>query len=299
MKDDTLLARWLAGELDEHEMEALRNDPKYGNYVRIKDNLDGMQSPAFNADAMLQDILRHQKTSTKVIPIYRKKWMQIAAVAVVLLGLAVAFVWPVTQKAGYGQTYAFTLPDQSHVILNSGSSAKYSGWNWDSHRDIALNGEAYFKVAKGKKFTVSTSLGTVSVLGTQFNVRARGYRFDVVCYEGRVLVVSNGKETILIPGQRVTFNAAAIENGQTRNTEPEWLHKELLFTHENLTDVVSEIERHYNVKIDIEAQSQQLFSGSLPGDSLDAALNVLCMTFHLQKTRSADTIILNPAHDGA
>ena len=297
MTDDTQLARWLAGELEEHEMEALRNDPKYANYLRIKQNLDRMQSPQFNADTILQNVLRHEKTPKKVIPIYRRRWAQIAAVVVVLLGLAITYVMPTYHTTDHGETYAFALPDQSEVILNSGSVVTYSKWNWDSERDVILSGEAYFKVAKGKKFTVLTDAGVVSVLGTQFNVRARGKRFDVACYEGRVLVVSENKEIILAPGQRVTFNGAAMENSQTRVTEPEWLHKELAFTHESLQAIIAEIERQYKVKIDTNVQTEQLFSGSLPGDDLDAALHVLCTTFHLKKSKPADTIILTLADD--
>jgi ferric-dicitrate binding protein FerR (iron transport regulator) len=248
---------------------------------------------------MLQNVLRRQKSPTKVIPLYRRKWMQIAAAIIVLLGVAIAYLLPSTQTAGYGQTLAFALPDQSQVILNSGSSATYSKWNWDSERGIILTGEAYFKVAKGKKFTVLTDVGVVTVLGTQFNVRARGNRIDVVCYEGRVLVVSENKEIILTPGQHVTFHGKVMENSQIRVTEPEWLHNEIVFSHENLPAVISEIERQYDVKIDTDVESEQLFSGSLPGDNLDAALNVLCTTFHLKKSKPADTIILILADDGA
>ena len=44
---------------------------------------------------------------------------------------------------------------------------------WKNERSVNLDGEGFFKVAKGSKFDVETSAGTVSVVGTQFNVKNR------------------------------------------------------------------------------------------------------------------------------
>jgi transmembrane sensor len=295
MNDDTQLARWLAGEMDRHELESLKEDPKYNTYVRIQAHLAKLQAPQFDENAMLQNILSSEKTSRKVIPLYRNGWLQVAAMLVILLGLTLIFMMPKHSEAGYGETYAFTLPDQSEVILNAGSEASYKNWNWDSNREISLDGEAYFKVAKGKTFTVKTTLGTVTVVGTQFNVRVRGNRLDVVCYEGKVRVKSANETILLTPNQRVSFNNG-LGIGQTpaKTNAPEWLNSELAFSQENLSGIISELERHYNVKIQSKAVTQQSFSGSLPGNDLEAALSILSITFHLKIAKTADKIILTP-----
>ena len=119
---------------------------------------------------------------------------------------------PQTQTANFGEKTTFSLPDNSEVVLNSGSEINYKKWNWDNNRRLELKGEAYFRVSKGRRFEVQTSLGKVSVLGTQFNVKARKNRFDVVCYEGRVKVNYANTQIILTHGQSVTF-----ENGKQIN----------------------------------------------------------------------------------
>jgi transmembrane sensor len=295
MKDDTQLARWLAGEMSDNELEAFEKSPDFHAYVRIRNNFSQIQKPQFDADSILNKVLQHEKTTVKTIPLYRKTWLQVAAVLVVLLGLAFGFTRPEHPEADNGEHFAFMLPDHSEVILNSGSDATYRDWNWDSNRRLSLNGEAYFKVAKGKTFSVSTNLGTVQVVGTQFNVKARDNRLDVVCYEGRVLVKFKAEEVLLTPGQSISFGGND-PKGKTdvKVAAPEWLQGELVFSRDNLTAIVAEVERHYDVKIAISGGSAQVFTGALPGNDLDAVLKVLSLTFHLKYVKTAETISLSP-----
>ncbi|SCY21422.1 FecR family protein [Flavobacterium caeni] len=297
MDNDTQLARWLAGELDADELDALQKDPKYDNYVRIRENLDRIASPQFDANKMLHEVLAHEKASPKTIPLYRRRWVQVAAAVVVLLGVAAAWFAPTTQTAAAGQTLAFVLPDQSQVQLNAGSTASYATWNWENDRGVLLDGEAYFKVAKGKKFTVLTERGAVSVLGTQFNVRQRGNRMEVACYEGRVLVTFHESEAILARGEQIAIDGSRIWRSKTDAAGPAWLQDELVFNQHSLADVVAEIQRHYGVKINLGHQSTQLFSGVLPGDNIDAALQIVCATFHLKQTKTEKAITLTAADD--
>ena len=296
MKDDTLLARWLEGSLTEEELRELENSPEYPTLLRMKQNFELLQSPRTDEQRILRHVLSQQKSKpVKTIPLYRKMWFSAAAAILVLVGLSVYFTLPKQFSTSNGQTYTFVLPDASQVKLNAGSQASYSDWNWDNNRQIDLNGEAYFKVAKGKKFTVQTDLGNVTVLGTQFNVKSRGNRFDVVCYEGKVLVQNANHKIVLTPGQKITFN-----NGNTpaiqpnKSNSPEWLQHELSFDNETLAAVLLEMERRYDVTIETRIQSQQLFSGSVPGNDLDAALKIIGSTYHLTIERSEKTIVLKP-----
>lgn len=296
MNDDTQLARWLAGELKEEELQELQNSPQYATLLRIKENFTRLQSPQFNADGMLEEIIAAQKnTAPKAIPLYRRAWFQAAAAIVILLGAGMFFTMPEEFKSPNGETLAFNLPDKSEVILNDGSAASYRSLNWDSNREIELKGEAYFKVAKGKTFTVTTPGGNVTVMGTQFNVRSRDGRFEVICYEGKVRVEHKKREFILTPNQGITF-AGDTDSGvkEIPVQEPQWLHDEIVFSKETLTGVIAELERQYNINIETDYQSKQLFSGSLPANDMGAALKVISKTFHLDVTKRDETVILKP-----
>lgn len=297
MNKDTQLARWLAGELTEKELEELQNSPRYATLLQIKDNFEKIESPQFNSESVLDEIFQQEKVQPKVVPLYRKYWLQAAAAIIILFGLGFVYTLPEKFSTANGETYAFVLPDDSEVLLNAGSTASFRNWNWDSNREVNLNGEAWFKVAKGKAFTVKTPQGTVTVLGTQFNVRVRGSRFDVVCFEGRVEVQHNDTKIVLSKGESITFNTG-VQNTHTKSDvkEPGWIHGELVFSDEKLSGIIEELEREYNVDIETKHNSEQLFSGALPGNDLDAALKVISLNFHLNVEKKAGTIILTPVY---
>jgi ferric-dicitrate binding protein FerR (iron transport regulator) len=219
-------------------------------------------------------------------------WFKIAAIFVLFLGLTFFYKTniAVTETASNGTQSTFTLPDNSSIVLNSGSEVEYNKWTWDQNRALQLSGEAYFKVAKGKKFEVNTNLGTVTVLGTQFNVKARKNRFDVTCYEGRVKVNYQNQEIIITKGKRVSFeNGLLIAIPDTMVLQPEWTSGELAFVNENLTAIISELERQFDCSIDYKgASTSQLFTGTLPAKNLDDALQILASTYHLKSKKESD-----------
>ncbi|UWX55627.1 FecR family protein [Maribacter litopenaei] len=153
--------------------------------------------------------------------------------------------------------------DNSEILLNAESTLSYNEKNWDSNRAIKLEGEAYFKVAKGKKFTVTTSQGTISVLGTQFNVENRNGFFEVTCYEGLVSVIFNNEEFKLPAG-----NSAIAVNGQLKrsqveiNGQPSWVNKESSFKSLPLKYVLAELQRQYNWRLHLKVLMK---ISSLPG----------------------------------
>ena len=187
----------------------------------------------------------------------------------------------------------FSLPDNSEVVLNSGSEIKFKKWNWNNNRTLKLDGEAFFKVAKGKKFEVETNLGKVAVLGTQFNVKARENRFDITCFEGRVKVNYKDKEIILTHGQSVSFENGSQINTKATNQNPEWLENQIAFNKEHLRAILDEIQRQYNVSIEVKTTyPDELFTGKIPTNNLDIALKIIATTYHLESTKTESNKII-------
>jgi len=295
MEKNYILAKWLNNDLTKEELAELQADPNFEEYEKIKNYSAQLKVPDFDKTKILENILSHKKTTPKVISLYKNWMFRVAAVLVIALGITfTAQNFPTqTQFASNGKKTTFSLPDNSQVVLNAGSEIEYKKWNWDKHRNIELKGEAYFKVAKGQKFEVKTDLGKVAVLGTQFNVKARKNRFDITCFEGRVKVNYKDKEIILTHGQSVTF-----ENGNQTNTpvntqKPEWLENQIAFNKEKLRNILDEIQRQYNVTIDVKNESpNELFTGKIPTNNLDVALEIIATTYHLEpKKIKADKII--------
>jgi len=72
-----------------------------------------------------------------------------------------------------GRTYRLQLPDGTWVWINSGSSLEYPTIFTGKNREVTLNGEAYFEVAKDANhpFRVRADDQLVTDVGTSFNVR--------------------------------------------------------------------------------------------------------------------------------
>lgn len=296
MEENYQLAKWLAGEMSEEELKAFKQTPEYTTYEKIAAYSSQLKAPDFDADLLYKNTVSHKKPSPKVIPFYQSKWMKIAAVFVVLLSLTFFFRSSVTstEVAENGKKTIFSLPDNSEIVLNSGSQIQYKKWNWSNNRKLDLEGEAYFKVAHGKKFEVETKLGTVAVLGTQFNVKARKDRFDVTCYEGRVKVNYRNKQVIITKGMSVSFENNSFDQKNIKVSKPEWTNNEIVFNKEKLQTVVDELERQYGVEIILDCKDNpQLFSGTLPSNNRKAALDIVTSIFHLKISKlDADKIIL-------
>jgi len=289
MEENYKLAKWLSGEMSPEELTTFKNDPDFSLFEKIKSYSSQLETPKFEDENMLSHVLSTPKKEKKVISLTQNWWFKIAAVLVVGLGLFIGaknFV-SFTEYAQNGVQNTFSLPDNSQVVLNSGSEIQYKKWNWDNQRSLNLKGEAFFKVAKGKKFEVITSLGKVTVLGTQFNVKQRDHRFDVTCYEGKVKVNYQNTEVVITKGKSVAFkNGTPIVIPLTNAQNPEWLNQELKFNQENLQSVIAELERHFNVSIVLETTNDnQLFTGIIPAKNIDIALDIIATTYHLKSQK--------------
>ena len=295
MEDKYMLTKWLNDELTNEQLKDFKQNPDYSIYKSIKEYSSDLKTKDFNEDALLHTIISKNSKTQKVIALSHKWFFRIAAL--VLISLSVVVFYQQSDKtiefAEKGAKTTFNLPDNSIVTLNSDSKIEFSEKNWDDNRALKLEGEAYFKVAKGKKFEVSTKSGKITVLGTQFDVKERKNRLEVVCYEGKVQVAFNEELIILTHGERAVFenNRLFIQN-KTVALSPSWLESEITFEQEHLKNILDEIERQYNVKIKSKFGSlkseEQLFTGKIPTNNLQIALKILSTTYHLKTKKVSD-----------
>lgn len=296
MEEQHNLAKWLAGEMTKSELEAFEQSADFETYKKIKEVSSELEVSEFDTETMYQNIISRKKKK-KVVRLQDLWFMKVAAVLVVALGmlLLVKPYVPSTEYASAGEKNTFLLPDGSEIVLNSGSEIRYKKWNWENERSLDLDGEAYFKVAKGEKFTVRTDQGTVTVVGTQFNIKSRGKNFEVECYEGKVKVAFAKKSVFLTKGQNVVVqNNKKVEATPLTDSQPAWMGNEIKFNNNSLQEVIEELEMQYNINIKNSVKSNQSFTGTLPLKDLDAALKIISKTHHLNYKKTNKEIILAP-----
>ena len=292
MDEDYKLAKWLNNELTAEELAEFKQNPDFPLYEKIKENSARLKTPAFDQDKMLSNVVATKK-ARKVVKLQQNWFTRIAAILVIGLGLF--FAYENSNVTYYGTDDLIPiikLPDNSEVAINNNSEIKYQKWFWKNNRTIDLKGEAYFKVAKGKTFEVKTNLGKVTVLGTQFNVNSKDNTFEVTCYEGKVKVNYKNQELILTKGMLVTFENNSKKEGKTTLSMPNWASDEIemSFTNQNLKTIITDIENTYNVTIKTNTiATDQSFTGKLPSNNLDVALQIIASTYHLQINKSNET----------
>ena len=278
MKEENNILKWFNNDLSKQELDDLKQSEDFKTLEKIKHYSAQMQAPKVEAQQALEAFKNRKltKTEPKVIPLHFKTFFKVAAMVIVLLGVSYfAFFNNTTNfTTQIAETETLQLPDQSEVILNAKSSLSYNKKTWDDHRDLTLDGEAFFKVSKGQKFTVTTDAGIVQVLGTQFNVKERDHYFEVICYEGLVSVTHNNNTVKLSKGKGfkvVNGDIELIDSDTT--TTPSWLQAESSFNKIALQEVIAELERQYDVTIKATAiDITQLFTGTFTHNNLNTAL---------------------------
>ncbi|MDR1120295.1 MAG: FecR domain-containing protein [Dysgonamonadaceae bacterium] len=163
-----------------------------------------------------------------------------------------------------GEKSKIYLPDGTQVYLNSASTIIYNTGFDVKNRDIRLQGEACFEVAKNEQlpFNVKAADINVKAIGTSFNINAYPdeKRIFVSLAEGHVHVESAGEKELLAdlyPNQQAVIcksNMKCIVQTCNAETESIWRLGRLRIENENIRDVLHKMERWYGVNIQTQGE---------------------------------------------
>lgn len=247
------------------------------------------------------------------------KYLQMATgyAAAVLVGAALVFVFTHTRtlpEQVQGGSFivqtdnsdrSFTqLPDGSRIWLKKGTKIEYNQQFGIRNRNVLLNGEAYFEVAKNKKlaFVVKTKSIDVTALGTSFNVNAYddGNEVTTTLYTGKVNVQSTltGYKTILNPFEVAVFSKTKDKITTyvfTGPDKPVWMEPEFRFDMLPLIDITKQLEHNYNVVFVYRNQKIKhlKFSGTFDRDEkLDEILRVIKINTNIDYAIKNDSVII-------
>ncbi len=296
-KDDIFLSRWISGELSEEELQEFQAHPEYKHYAKIMAGADTLDLRNYDVDGELSSLKskRYQKVPKKSGSVI-KLWPYFAAAASIAIILGIFLFGPNESfSTNYGETLTVQLPDGSEMILNARSEAIFDKENWEKTRLVSLEGEAFFKVKKGSKFTVSTKNGEVSVLGTQFNVQSKNSFFAVNCFEGRVSVVNKNQTAILTAGKAYRNLGDSPENWDFSGQEPTWLTHTSSFRSIPIQYVFEELEEQYNIQIkNSNIDLKTIYTGTFPNNNKEVALRTVFSTLGMDYSISKDgkTVVL-------
>lgn len=195
------------------------------------------------------------------------------------------------------------LEDSSVIKLSPNSSLEYDVPFASNKRDVFLEGEAKFYVAKNKEkpFTVHTGVLTTTALGTIFSVKETANKnITVKLLEGKVVIHSNtdkfnawDKDVYLVAGEEMKFdmqnNLVAVDKTGTTNhkkpitdlsleTVKTFTEEQLNFNNTALPEVMGKLSACFNtiIKYDSSMIDTINFTGTISKtDSLPLILKAI------------------------
>ena len=299
MENKNDILKWLNRESSDEELLRLQETEDFKTLEKIAHYSSQIEPPKVDVNKALADLKLRTQTKTKkakIVTFNVKHLYKYAAAVVVLLTTSyfIFFNTDANFKTQFAETKTFQLPDNSQVILNSNSEISYGKKNWDENRTLSLNGEAFFKVNKGKKFTVNTEIGNVTVLGTQFNVKERANYFEVKTYEGLVSVAYKDTLVKLPKGTIFKVVNGVIDSKTTFDIyEKSWLQKESNFKSTPLQIVLEEFKNQFGYEIKTkEVNLDILYSGGFTHTDVNLALQSITIPLQLSYQIEGQTITI-------
>jgi len=284
--DDNYLAKWLNADLSDADLLNIVGESDFEAYQKIKDKLNLFESPSFDSEKVLASIKsKINKPKAKLITLI-PNWVYSAAASITLLLAAYLFFFSETSfTTGYGEQTAYNLVDGTFVKLNSKSTLSYNKRTWDKNRVVKLNGEAYFEVTHGIPFTVITKSGNVKVLGTHFNVKTGSNYLKVICFEGKVAVIVNNKETILTKGTSLQISNNEGVKEEAITTNPSWMAGINTYKDTPLNVIINDLESQFHIAIDTKnIELNKRLTASFAYNNVNLALKSIFIPLNLDFT---------------
>ena len=202
----------------------------------------------------------------------------------------------------HGGEYITRLPDGSVVHLNAGSELKVPVYFGTESREVWLRGEGFFEVVHRENliFTVHTDKADISVLGTEFDVRAYTDEKEVVTTLVQEAVgVSSGRTyDRLKPGEQ----ARIAGKGDVRVAEVDiypfiaWKNGRMVFENERLEKIMAELQRWYDFELfyaDPDVKEMHFTIDILKYEEISKVLNLMERMNKVKFTQKGRTVVVN------
>ncbi|MEK6477413.1 FecR domain-containing protein [Catalinimonas sp. 4WD22] len=257
------------------------------------------------------------KKNNTFSPSTHLKWVKLAAVVsgLILLSVVLLQQWlPQTEtySTGNGEQREVALPDGSQVFLNANTTLEIAE-NWNECREVWLDGEAYFEVAKKKKahseeefrkFTVHAQEIDIEVLGTSFNVFDRRNVTLVILQEG---VVELKKKQAQEPGLRMEPGELVSYSNHDQSFERKranirtnlgWKNGKHTFEATPLRAIGLIIEDIYGLEVRLASEElgRRRFSASVTFGELDVLLNLIAESMQINIEHQDGVITISKKH---
>ena len=343
-----IIARVLSGESSSDDILSLsewlnENEKNRDEFRRLKNYWDAdvafkhSVAPAFSADKLQQKI-NVQRRQTARRQLWRNAIPLIAAACLLFIFSTALFLYntndrisehytlltdehtsnftmedgilstSLKSKSKDEHTSNFTMEDGTIITLNKNSRLSYSDKYGKDSRNVKLEGEAYFEVAKdpSKPFQVEMNGASITVLGTHFNVKADAESDDITAtlVEGSIRFEGAKQNIVMTPNQQLTFNRSTnkvdVKEIDT-DTFTAWKDGLLKYKSIPFTELIENLKDIYQVEIRIDDERLADPSITVSGtfnqkQSIEQILKVISHSLPIRWTNKTGNYHIQHAH---
>ena len=206
-----------------------------------------------------------------------------------------------------GQPMVVLLPDNSSVLLATGSQLRFRKQMTQPTREVFLEGEGFFEVTKnrGKPFIVHTATLTTKVLGTSFQVRSFGRETiaTVKVKTGEVTVTpvaAPQKAVLLTVNQEMQLESGREQVVKRKDflpidNESAIITQQFTFNYTPVTEVLDKLAATYHMPIqyDPELLRHCTFTGQLDDHPYLEKIRLICLTIESTFDSKDNLIIIH------
>ena len=336
-KGRAAFARWVVSDsfekdLDSFITEDLENE--LDQIHQVEDKALEKMAAKIHRNAKNQNSSPSEKSEKTIAP-YKSDWQsrswfsngyKIAAAMVLLAVFSFVVIYftnkpaeefasaqIITKENQRGRKSTIFLKDGSVVYLNAESKIHFPEVFSDNLREVQLEGEAYFNIAKDetKPFIVSIGELKISVLGTSFNVNAYTDTeyIKVSLNTGKVLIESiynnenlDNSKVELIAGQSVSYSTKQNTFTKVSTFNPSldlgWKDGTIVFENASMETMMQRFERWYNVDFEIKntPSFRWNYTGEFANQTLQDVLESLSFSqkFDYKINQDKVEIMFNP-----
>ena len=250
--------------------------------------------------------IQKQEAKPKVIPLQRWLYAAAASVLLAMVGYA-AYQYSIYNPmirvvADANKPMQLTLEDGTKVLLNKKAILQYPTHFEENRRDVILEGDAIFEVAKNPKspFRIEGNKSVIEVLGTIFRLKTSEKSLELAVKEGRVGLSDKGKEskmTKLNAGQKAILKGGKLEIRPVGPNDFALASGTLTFENASLGEILATLESFYEKKIEVQLADTSLLESckmtvNFENQSWDSAIETLHMLLFLDYSTTTNGIVI-------